>query len=179
MIQEPPSKAWIPITVAIIGGTCTVIAAIAGVVASRVLDRSMPAPTPVSTQVTVQNGSAPDASPEMLVVNGGRYPYPDSTSTPYCIAQDVYTGMDTRLSYEVTVPDSWVMVWDFHKASWENERYEDNGLLVITGPWQGTLDINTGGSCSGPVGWKDWLIDTRTNAYPIPSRPIYYLGQTP
>lgn len=176
MIQEPPSKAWIPITVAIIGGTCTVIAAIAGVVASRVLDRTLPAPTPVSIQNTPENNSGNNSTHEMLVINGASYPYPE-TSTPYCIAQDVNTGMGNKLSYTIILPDGWVMVWDFYKAYWESQQRESDGLLVITGPWQGTITIDTGGSCSGPAEWSEWLIDIRMNASPVPSRPIFYIGK--
>ena len=179
MIQEPPSKAWIPITVAIIGGTCAVIAAIAGVVASRILDRTLPAPTPAPAQATVHLEPASNVSTKMLVINGANYPYPDSTSTPYCIASELNTGMGNRVSYEITVPDGWVMAWDFYKAYWGSDQHESDGLLVITGPWQGSITIDTGGSCSGPIEWSDWIVNNRMTAFPVPSRPIFYLGQNP
>jgi hypothetical protein len=52
MIQESPSKTWIPLTVAIIGGTCAIIAAIVSGFAEKIADRMLPPLTPVVSVAT-------------------------------------------------------------------------------------------------------------------------------
>ena len=71
------------------------------------------------------------------------------------------------------------MVWDSYKAYWPGGQYENNGLLAITGPWEGTIEIDTGGSCSGPVEWMDFIVQNRKADYPVASRPEFYIGQSP
>lgn len=181
MIQEQPSKTWIPITVAIIGGCFAIIAALVSGFADRIADRVLPPSTPIaSVQTPVQAPtSEPLRLPDTLVINNANYPYPDPGSSPYCIAKEVNTNGRNRISYEIEVPEGWVMAWNSYKAYWPGGQYETDGLLVITGPWQGTIDIDTGGSCSGPVEWTTFVVDDRMKDYPVASRPIYYLGQKP
>lgn len=181
MIQEPPSKTWIPITVAIIGGFCTIIAAIVSGFAGRIADRLFPPLTPTAklqAPVETETFEAP-LERNNLVINGANYLYPNPSDSPYCIAPEVNTGMGITVEYEIEVPDGWIMVWDFYKAYWNNEQHDSDGLLVITGPWQGNIKIDTGGSCSGPIEWADWIISNRSNAYAVSSRPVFYLGQNP
>jgi hypothetical protein len=62
MIQEPPSKTWIPVTAAIITGACAVIAAIVTLgapFAERMADRYYPPFTPTPNS----SGSAPLVMP--------------------------------------------------------------------------------------------------------------------
>jgi hypothetical protein len=105
-----------------------------------------------------------------LVINGQAYDKPNPSSLPYCVAQEVHTEGQHIVDYIVVVPEGWVMMWDSWKAQWPNGQYDNNGLLIIRGPWSGTITINTGGSCSGPVEWYDFILQNRQNDYPVSSR---------
>jgi hypothetical protein len=123
--------------------------------------------------ITAQNPpNTPVIETSQLIINGAAYSLP-STTNPYCVAQEVNTGMKVVKSYDVSVPDGWVMMWSSWKAKWPGGNYNENGLLIIRGPWQGTLSIDTGGSCSGPIQWYDFILDNRRKDYPVPSRPEY------
>src|SRR5690606_335384 len=113
---------------------------------------------------------------ESLSINGILYSLPSTNISPFCVAQEIHTQGENKINYDINVPDGWVMAWDSYKAYWPGNQYIDSGLLVIIGPWQGEITIDTGGSCSGPIEWIDWIIENRMNDYPVPSRPIYYLG---
>ncbi len=52
MMQESPSKTWIPLTVAIIGGSCAIIAAIVSGFADKIADRVLPPLTPTISEAT-------------------------------------------------------------------------------------------------------------------------------
>lgn len=179
MIQEQPSKIWIPITVAIIGGCFAVIAAIVSGFAERIADRILPPITPTLKSINTQNHPQITTLNEDLIINGVRYSYPNSDTEPFCIAQEIHTNGKNRVKYEITVPRGWTMVWDSNKAYWPNGQYENNGLLIIVGEWNGEIEIDTGGSCSGPVEWLDFIIRNRKADYPIASRPEFYLGEVP
>lgn len=126
--------------------------------------------------ITPQNPpDTPVLENSQLIINGAAYSLPNTTN-PYCVAQEVNTGMDVVKSYDISVPDGWVMMWDSWKAEWPGGSYNENGLLIILGPWQGTLTIDTGGSCSGPIQWYDFILDNRRKNYPVPSRLEYTLG---
>lgn len=110
-----------------------------------------------------------------LVINGESYIKPNPALTPYCVAQDVNTGMGKTTNYTVTVPEGWVMMWSSWKAEWAGGGYNDDGLIIITGPWSGALTINTGGSCSGPSEWYDFMLKNRREDYPVNSRPEFMI----
>lgn len=108
-----------------------------------------------------------------LVVNGKSYLRPDPSSTPRCVAQDMHTDGSNIVDYDVVVPEDWVMMWSFLQAQWPNNYYNNDGLLIINGPWSGRIQINTGGSCSGPKEWYNFIKENRINYYPVPSRPEF------
>lgn len=116
---------------------------------------------------------------ESISINGTLYLLPNASVSPFCIAQEIHTQGENKINYDINVPKGWVMAWSSYKAYWPGNQYLDSGLLVIIGPWQGEITIDTGGSCSGPIEWIDWIIENRMNDYPVPSRPIYYLGKRP
>lgn len=109
-----------------------------------------------------------------LVINGVSYSMPDPDSTHYCVAQEFHTGNTDYQNnievYDVVVPHGWVMMWDFYQAKWDNGVYDSDGLLIITGPFSGRIQINTGGSCSGPIEWYKFIYKNRVDAYPVPLR---------
>ena len=117
-------------------------------------------------------------SPQALMVNGARYTFPDLSTTPHCIALEVATG-EARAKYNIQVPKGWVMVWDSNKAFWVGGQYENNGLLVIYGEWNGSIEIEKGGSCSVPVEWLDFALKQRRGSFPVESRPEFYIGEQP
>jgi hypothetical protein len=108
-----------------------------------------------------------------LIINGTAYQMPTSSS-PYCVAQEIYTGNNNIVRYDIVVPDGWVMMWDSWKAKWDGGGYNNNGLLIIRGPYSGKIEINTGGSCSGPIEWYDYILKNRREAHRGPSRPEYH-----
>ncbi len=130
-------------------------------------------PAPQATQAPEPAASATNSN-SPLIIDGVSYPWPD-WSTPYCVAQEINTGMNTIKSYAVTVPDKWVMMWNAWKAEWPGGSFNQDGLLIIRGPWHGTIKINTGGSCSGPMEWYAFILRDRTKAYPVPYRPKYII----
>lgn len=108
-----------------------------------------------------------------LTINGVSYPMPDPSSSPYCVAQQVHTNGKNTVDYDLNIPSGWVMIWNSWQAKWDGGHYDENGLLIIRGPWSGRIQINTGGSCSGPVEWYDFIRQNRLSDYPVPSRPEY------
>ena len=108
-----------------------------------------------------------------LVINGLSYNKPNPAATPYCVAEEIYTSDGNIVDYNVIVPDGWVMMWDSWQAQWPGGSYDDNGLLIIKGPWSGTITINSGGSCSGPLEWYDSILQNRRDSYPVTSRPEF------
>jgi|GEM_PF-5495205 hypothetical protein len=180
MSQQPPNKTF---AVAIIGAAAIIIAAIIGLgapFAERLADIYFPKPTsndvpvqPTQVSQTTQN-QVPQISSSLLV-NGITYQIPTHTSTPFCVAPELNTGMNNINEYDIVVPDGWVMMWDSWKAEWNGGSYDSDGLLIIVGPYSGRIKINTGGSCSGPIEWYDFILDNRRNAYPVPSRIEYII----
>jgi hypothetical protein len=113
------------------------------------------------------------SNPKSLVIDGVSYSMPDPNSSPHCVAQEVHTNGENIVTYNITVPDGWVMMWDSWKAKWDGDSYNQDGLLIIKGPYNGTIEINTGGSCSGPIEWYDFIYENRWEDYLIPSRQIH------
>lgn len=135
----------------------------------------MPATSPTPTQIPESQSTLvaqPTSQPD-LIVNGHSYDKPNPSSTPYCVAQETHTNGENIVDYTVIVPDGWVMMWNSWKAQWPSGSYDDDGLLIINGPWSGTVTINTGGSCSGPSEWFDFILQNRRNDYLVPSRPEF------
>jgi hypothetical protein len=116
--------------------------------------------------------SAP-SNQSSLVINGASYSIPNPSSSPYCVAQEVHTNGSNIVDYEINVPNGWVMMWSSWKATWNGGSYNQDGLLIIEGPYRGTIQINTGGSCSGPIEWYDFIHQNRISDFPVPSRPEY------
>ncbi len=144
-----------------------------------------PTSTPTQSSLHAENyatATAPTSSTvhyQPLIINGVNYPRPDPKIQPYCVAQEVHTQGENKVTYDVVVPKGWVMVWDSYKAYWPGGSYGDNGLLGIYGEWSGTIEINTGGSCSVPIEWVDFAIQNRRNDYPVSFRPEFFIGEVP
>lgn len=169
----------ITLTVGCFSAVAIIIAAIIGLgapFAERAADFYFPTLTPVqpvAPATATQQSSIPQTS-SPLVVNGVEYQMPTSSS-PFCIAQEVQTGMNNIVEYNIVIPDGWVMMWDSWKAEWDGGSYDSDGLLIIMGPYSGKITINTGGSCSGPVEWYNFILNNRRNSFPAPSRNEYII----
>ena len=169
----------ITLVVGCISAVAIIIAAIIGLgapFAERAADFYFPTLTSVQPAVpatAIPQTSFPQNS-SSLVINGTSYQMPTS-STPFCVAPEVNTGMNNIDEYSIVVPDGWVMMWDSWEAEWTGGRYNSDGLLIIIGPYSGKITIKTGGSCSGPIEWYDFILNNRRNAFPVPSRPEYII----
>ena len=180
----------VPIVIALIGAFATIVVAFK----EPITEKFFGTPTPVllNSTTTVEASLTPGItstagvsvpatftpSPQALMVNGARYTFPDLNTAPHCIAPEVATG-ETRAQYNIQVPKGWVMVWDSNKAFWVGGQYENNGLLVIYGEWNGSIEIEKGGSCSVPVEWLDFALQQRRGSFPVESRPEFYVGEQP
>lgn len=114
MIQEPPSKAWILITVAIITGACTVIAAIVTLgtpFAERMAESYFPnTPVPNVIIVTPANSYSPSTPvPNVIITQPTNVIAP--TNPP--IATEVIQVAPPP----TTTPDCWQTVWSFNPSS--------------------------------------------------------------
>ena len=110
---------------------------------------------------------------EPLIINGISYQVPNYSAIQ-CLGgskSERQTGADTSLSYTLRIPTGWYIVWDSYQASWtpNNGQYTNEGLLAIYGPWEGTVNINTGEYCAVPVEWADFAWENRKNAWPVPN----------
>lgn len=94
---------------------------------------------------------------------------------PQCIALE-QTGVGNTIRYDMVVPNGWVVVWDSWKAFWPNGQYENDGMLIVQGHWQGTVTISSGEYCVVPFAWKDYAIRSRLNAVVRSDRPQYFIG---
>lgn len=159
------------IIVAIIGVIGTIIVAIITTFKEPLVALIYKTPT---AAVSVSPISTP--TPQDLIVDGARYPFPDLNTDPHCIAPEVATG-EAKVKYNIKIPKGWVMVWDSNKAYWVGGQYENNGLLVINGEWNGSIEIEKGGSCSVPVAWLDFALKQRRGSVPVESRPEFYIGE--
>jgi len=155
-----------------IGGMLAIVGCIGGILIGYSIFGNTPDPT---EQVTFNNNpsSSAESNQSSLIINGVSYSLPDSSSSPHCVAQEVHTNGSNVVTYNVTVPSGWVMMWSSWKANWEGGSYNQDGMLIIKGPYSGTIEINTGGSCSGPIEWYDFIHQNRINDYSVPSRPEY------
>lgn len=113
MMQESPSKTWIPLTVAIIGGSCAIIAAIVSGFADKIADRMLPPLTPTVSETTSLPESPQQQNiPASTVVVIGTMPSPKSTFQPI------------REHYAVDVGD----------GVFDNATFSD-GMAEYSEPW--------------------------------------------
>lgn len=113
-----------------------------------------------------------------LIIDEVEYSLPSADDAFYCIAQQVHTQGNNQRTYSVVIPDGWVMAWDSYGATWREGGYNTDGLVVIFGPWEDNLTINTGGSCSGPVQWANQIVENRCLDYPVSYRPIFVVNNS-
>ena len=124
-----------------------------------------------------QNSSSFVAS-SPLVINGTSYSIPNSDS-PFCVASEQTGYTSSGVEYNLVVPKGWVIVWDSWKAYWSDGSYENDGLLIIYGNWQGTVTIVNGEYCAVPVEWSDFAINLRSGAVTKSNRQQFIIGEKP
>ena len=96
-----------------------------------------------------------------------------------CVANEQTGYTNQGHKYNLQVPSGWVVVWDSWKAYWASDSYEDDGLLIIYGPWEGEVTIVNGEYCATPIEWADFAISNRRNANPKPNRQEFLVGNIP
>lgn len=123
-------------------------------------------------EYTVVNKSNPNNSTgtDPITINGINY-YANSSEFQ-CVGgnkSERQTGVNTVREYRLNVPDGWFIVWDAYQGNWtpDDGKFENEGLLSIYGPWQGTVTINTGEYCATLVKWADFARSDRLNGFPI------------
>lgn len=134
-------------------------------------------PSPTESGSNNQNSSSFIAS-SPLVINGKSYSVPTS-NTPFCIASEQTGYTSSGVDYDLVVPKGWVIVWDSWKAYWSDGKYENDGLLIVSGNFQGKVTIVNGEYCAVLVEWKDFAINLRANAVARASRPQFTIGEQP
>lgn len=113
-----------------------------------------------------------------ITINGVSYDVPTSAS-PYCVSSEQTGYTSTGVEYDLNIPQGWVIIWDSWKAYWNNGKYEQDGLLVIYGEWEGTVTVVNGEYCAVPTEWADFAINLRASANPKPSRQQFVIGEKP
>lgn len=81
----------------------------------------------------------------------------------------------SEIIYEIVAPASWVIVIDSWKADWATGSYQNDGILVITGEWQGDVKVNTGAICAVSREKAQTAIQYRRNLTGNDGRPEYFL----
>jgi len=140
-----------------------------------------PPATPVSapTQIVASPTSniATDFSTLSIldITNNKSYKFdfpPTATESASCAGAYLKTGM-TIINYEFNVPKSWAVIIDSWKAEWSSGNYQNNGILVITGEWQGNVKINIGAICVVPINLLQSSLEVRRNLSNNDGRPEY------
>lgn len=81
----------------------------------------------------------------------------------------------SEIIYEMIVPSTWVVIIDSWKAEWVTGSYQKDGILVITGEWQGEVKINTGAICAVSVEKAQTAIEYRLNLTGNDGRSEYFV----
>jgi len=179
-------KPIVAITVAIIGA----LALIAVPVVTRLVDIYLPTPTSVvipNSTVTPSNISV-IPSPTIKAIPTNRitpltiddltnnssfvFDIYDLHPTSRCTGEYLETGM-AIVDYRINVPNAWAVIIDSWKAEWDSGSYNNNGILIIIGEWQGLLKINTGALCVIPVELLNANLEFRRNLSGKDGRPEF------
>jgi len=136
-------------------------------------------PLPTESANNNQNSSSSSFVASMpLVIDGVSYSVPISNS-PTCIASHQTGNIGAGVDYELVVPKGWAIVWDSWKAYWSGGSYENDGLLIVYGNFQGKVTIVNGEYCAVPVEWVGHAITWRLGAVSRPSRQQFIIGEKP
>ena len=113
--------------------------------------------------------SAPTVLPNSLsiidVTNNKSYTFdypPDANAPTSCAGAYLETGRAIT-EYQLIIPEAWVVVIDSWKAEWPSGSYQNDGILIITGEWQGNVIVNTGAICVSPASILQSVLETRRN----------------
>ena len=138
---------------------------------------ALASPTPIPQAV---RSSIIFETTESLIVNGQPYTAPTDIDVR-CIANEQTRNTGTKVEYNLLVPRGWVIVWDSWKASWppDDNGYEQDGLLIVYGKWEGKVTIVNGEYCATPVEWADFAINNRLSAVSHPDRQRFSIGEVP
>ncbi|MCK6463137.1 MAG: hypothetical protein L6Q29_04980 [Candidatus Pacebacteria bacterium] len=139
---------------------------------------SQPTSAPSNTGNSQNSSSSSFVASSPLVINGTSYSVPNSNS-PLCVASQQTGYTSSGVEYNLDVPKGWVIVWDSWKAYWSGGSYENDGLLIVYGNFQGKVTIVNGEFCAVPVEWKDFAVNLRANAVARASRPQFSIGEAP
>lgn len=145
MIQESPSRAWIPITVAIIGGCFAVIAAISSGFAERIAERVMPPLPQEETAASDPVDETPSASTPFEVA-----PQPTSETRKTTVTSNC-DGLDWETCWQIddnAKTITWIGVQDgisdIGQAGVALQKIKLGYTAIITLDTQMTIEICTG-----------------------------------
>ncbi len=132
----------------------------------------------VSTPTTIAvNPKLSQIAPVVIndVTNKNTYSYnfpPVANNPSSCVGAYLETGM-TTIDYQLDVPNSWVVIIDSWKAEWSSGDYQNNGIVIITGEWQGNVKVNIGAICIVPANLLQSNLEIRRNLTKNDGRPEY------
>jgi hypothetical protein len=95
-------------------------------------------------------------------------------SSKSCPGAYLETG-NAQITYKIKTPSEGVIIIDSWQAEWEFGSYQNDGFLIITGEWEGTIKINTGAICGVPVEKAQTALQYRRNVTGNDGRPEYPL----
>jgi hypothetical protein len=183
--MENEKKSSVTIIVAIIGALALVSVPVVEKMVEIYFPPPISTPTFQSNQPSVpqpipENGADDSSSTPIApliiddLTNKKSYTFDASTfnATSSCTGAYFETGM-VIVEYRITVPQSWAVIVDSWKAEWESGSYQNDGILIINGTWQGNIKINTGAICAIPSGLLQSNLQIRRNLSGNDGRPEY------
>lgn len=101
------------------------------------------------------------------------FDFPPAVNNPSsCAGAYLETGM-TTVDYKLDVPNSWVVIIDSWKAEWSSGNYQNNGIVIIIGEWQGNIKVNIGAICAVPANLLQSTLEIRRNLTKNDGRPEF------
>lgn len=93
-------------------------------------------------------------------------------SSQNCPGAYLETG-SAQITYDINVPPLWSVIIDSWQAEWDSGSYQNDGFLIITGEWEGTVKINTGAICGISVEQAQTVLQYRKSVTGFDARPEY------
>jgi len=127
---------------------------------------------PTSNPLSENSQTAPLIINDITNNNLRTFEFPSTSAPSSCAGAYIETGM-TIVDYEFTVPQSWAVIIDSWKAEWSTGSYQNDGILIIIGEWQGKVTVNIGAICAVPANLLQSNLETRRNLTGNYGRPEY------
>ena len=134
--------------------------------------------TAPNTAEPIYSGNSPSSNIAPLIISDitnnkvYNFDFPGNNVSSSCSGGYLETKMN-EITYQLTVPDSWVVIIDSWKANWSSGDYQNDGILIISGNWQGTVTINTGAICAVSINSAEVALDGRRAVNGYDGRPEF------